>query len=92
MRKVWVIAAREYKAAVKTKSFIIGIVLLPLMMSGGFLANNTTNNVATHCVMVSNADDVNVVDEGNIELFDDYCQKALLQRETAVAFVQTKNG
>jgi ABC-2 type transport system permease protein len=38
MRKVWVIAAREYKAAVKTKSFLIGIILLPIMMGGGFLA------------------------------------------------------
>ena len=38
MRKVWVIAVREYQAAVKSKSFIIGIVLLPIMMGGGFLA------------------------------------------------------
>jgi ABC-2 type transport system permease protein len=38
MRKIWVIAAREYKAAVKTKSFVIGIVLLPIMMGGGAVA------------------------------------------------------
>jgi ABC-2 type transport system permease protein len=38
MRKVWVIAAREYKAAVKTKSFLIGIILLPIMMGGGIVA------------------------------------------------------
>jgi ABC-2 type transport system permease protein len=37
MRKVWVIAAREYLAAVKTKSFLIGIVLFPIMMSGGIV-------------------------------------------------------
>src|SRR4051812_1029412 len=35
MRKIWVIAAREYKAAVKTKSFLIGIILFPIMMGGG---------------------------------------------------------
>jgi ABC-2 type transport system permease protein len=38
MRKVWVIAVREYLAAVKSKSFIIGIALMPLLMSGGFVA------------------------------------------------------
>ncbi len=38
MRKVLVIAAREYKAAVKTKSFLIGIILMPIMMSGGLVA------------------------------------------------------
>ena len=44
MRKVWVIAAREYKAAVKTKSFLIGIILLPIMMGGGFLAQMLFKN------------------------------------------------
>jgi ABC-2 type transport system permease protein len=38
MRKVLAIAAREYRAAVKTKSFVIGIILLPIMMGGGFFA------------------------------------------------------
>ncbi len=38
MRKALLIAAREYKAAVKTKSFVIGIVLMPIMMGGGFVA------------------------------------------------------
>jgi ABC-2 type transport system permease protein len=37
MRKVLVIAAREYKAAVKTKSFVIGIILMPIMMGGGIV-------------------------------------------------------
>lgn len=34
MRKILVIALREYKAAVKTKSFIISLLLLPLLMGG----------------------------------------------------------
>lgn len=38
MRKIVVIAVREYLAAVRSKSFIIGIALMPLLMSGGFVA------------------------------------------------------
>jgi ABC-2 type transport system permease protein len=38
MRKVLVVAAREYSAAVRTKSFVIGIVLMPALMSAGFVA------------------------------------------------------
>jgi len=46
MRKVLVIAAREYNAAVKTRSFIVSLVLLPLMMSGGILAQRATERLA----------------------------------------------
>jgi ABC-2 type transport system permease protein len=38
MRKVLLFAKREYKAAVKTKGFIIGLVLAPIIMSGGAIA------------------------------------------------------
>jgi ABC-2 type transport system permease protein len=38
MRKVWVIAVREYLAAVRSKSFIVGIAIMPLIMSAGFVA------------------------------------------------------
>ena len=31
LRKVWAIAAREYKAAVKTKAFVISLVLVPVL-------------------------------------------------------------
>ena len=34
MRKVFLIAMREYLAAVRTKSFIVSLVLIPLMMAG----------------------------------------------------------
>ena len=37
MRKVFVIASREYHAAVRTKSFIISMLMLPLMMGGSIL-------------------------------------------------------
>ncbi|MBE0536178.1 MAG: ABC transporter permease [Phycisphaerae bacterium] len=38
MPKVLQIAWREYKATVKTKGFIIGLLLAPVLMSGGFIA------------------------------------------------------
>jgi ABC-2 type transport system permease protein len=38
MRKTLRLAKREYKAAVKTKGFIIGLILAPIMMSGGLIA------------------------------------------------------
>lgn len=34
MNKIWVIAAREYRAAVRTKSFLISLLLMPVLMSG----------------------------------------------------------
>lgn len=38
MKKILILAKREYKAAVKTKGFIISIVLVPIMMGGSLLA------------------------------------------------------
>jgi ABC-2 type transport system permease protein len=37
MRKIWVVAAREYSAAVRTKAFVIGLLIMPLMMGGSVL-------------------------------------------------------
>src|SRR5262249_21358229 len=37
MRKMWVIAVREYLAAVRTKTFIISLCIMPLMMGGSVL-------------------------------------------------------
>jgi ABC-2 type transport system permease protein len=34
VRKIRIIAAREYQAAVRTKSFLISIILMPLLMGG----------------------------------------------------------
>jgi ABC-2 type transport system permease protein len=34
MRKVWVVARREYRAAVRTKAFVVSIVLMPVLMAG----------------------------------------------------------
>jgi ABC-2 type transport system permease protein len=38
MRKIWTLFKREYRAAVRTKSFIISLLLVPIMMGGGFAA------------------------------------------------------
>lgn len=38
MRKTLVIAVREYRAAVRTKSFIISLVIMPVMGSAGLIA------------------------------------------------------
>jgi ABC-2 type transport system permease protein len=37
MRKVLVIAAREYRAAVRTRAFLISLCLMPVLMGGSFL-------------------------------------------------------
>ena len=38
MNKILTLFKREYRAAVRTKSFIISLVLVPIMMGGGFIA------------------------------------------------------
>ena len=38
MRNVWLIAKREYLERVRTKSFILTTVLIPLLMGGGIIA------------------------------------------------------
>jgi ABC-2 type transport system permease protein len=45
VRKTRLIAAREYLAAVRSKSFIITLVLLPVMMSGGLIAQKVGQKV-----------------------------------------------
>ncbi|MCC7377079.1 MAG: ABC transporter permease [Verrucomicrobiales bacterium] len=37
MRRIWRIAQREYIAAVCSKGFLIGLILAPIMMGGGFI-------------------------------------------------------
>src|SRR5262249_12697183 len=38
MRKIWLIAVRDYNATVRTKTFLISLVSLPLLMGGSFVA------------------------------------------------------
>jgi len=37
MRKTLIVAVREYVVSVKTKAFLIGLLMMPLMMGGGFV-------------------------------------------------------
>ena len=38
MRRIWVITRREYRANVRSKAFVISLLLMPLLMGGGVLA------------------------------------------------------
>lgn len=44
MRKILVIALREYKTAVKTKSFIISLILVPVLMGGSLAVSIITED------------------------------------------------
>ena len=46
MRKTRLIAVREYLAAVRTKSFILSVLFLPLLMAGGLAVGQLTSRVA----------------------------------------------
>jgi len=34
MRKTFIVAVREYMVSVRTKAFLIGLLMMPLMMGG----------------------------------------------------------
>ncbi len=38
MHKVWVITRREYSANVRTKAFLVSLILMPVLMGGGAIA------------------------------------------------------
>lgn len=44
MRKIVVVAVREYQAAVRTKAFIIMLVAMPILMGGGILVTGALRN------------------------------------------------
>ena len=48
MRKMLVIASREYLAAVRTKSFLISLLVLPIMMGGGAVFQTLLKDVREH--------------------------------------------
>ena len=45
MRKTWVIAAREFNATVRTKAFVVGIVLMPILMCGSVVVSIITEKL-----------------------------------------------
>jgi ABC-2 type transport system permease protein len=56
MRKVFVIAIREYNAAVRTKAFLVSLVLLPVLMLGSFamqaLLRDRVDTTAKHFAVI----------------------------------------
>lgn len=64
--KVRNIAAREYSAAVRSKSFLVSLVLFPILMSGGLIAQRVGQKIgdtSTYRVAVING-------SGDPSLFD----------------------
>lgn len=40
MRKIWTIASRDYQAAIRTKSFLVSLLMMPLLMVGSAFISN----------------------------------------------------
>ena len=47
MRKIWVIAAREYRASVRTKAFLVTLFLMPVLMVSSFAVQMVVNKIDT---------------------------------------------
>lgn len=45
MRKIWVIAWREFNATVRTKAFVVGLVLMPVLMCGSLVVSIVTEKL-----------------------------------------------
>ncbi|MDX1926239.1 MAG: ABC transporter permease [Pirellulaceae bacterium] len=45
MRKIWVIAFREFNATVRTKAFLVGIFLMPVLMCGSVVVSIITEKL-----------------------------------------------
>ena len=78
MRKTIVVALRDYQAAVKTKAFLIGLLMMPLMFGGGILVQ----------IMFRNNNDVRdkrvaVVDYTG-KLFDGINQASNIRNQTLI--------
>jgi ABC-type Na+ efflux pump permease subunit len=56
MRKTLVVAAREYLAAVRTKTFLIGLLIMPIMMGGSivlqFLLKDVVDTADRHYALI----------------------------------------
>jgi len=78
MRKMIVVAVREYQAAVRTKAFIVSLVLMPVMMGGSVLVQDLMRDkVDTKDKRVA------VVDQSG-KLFDAIAEAAKARNETTI--------
>ncbi|MCK5820733.1 MAG: ABC transporter permease [Bacteroidales bacterium] len=83
MNKVWTLIKREYRAAVKTKGFIIGLVLLPIMMGGTFaIILLTEDNVDLKSKTVLVVDESGSVGQFLVNTAKDRNQNFITDKET----------
>ncbi len=78
MRKVWIIAVREYNAAVRTKAFIISVIMMPIFMLGGIVAQRLLKD------QVDTTDKKIVVIDHTNRLFDVIETAAKARNETEI--------
>jgi ABC-2 type transport system permease protein len=78
MRKTIVVALREYQASVRTKAFLMGLLMMPIMFGGGILVQTVMrNNVDTRDKRVA------VVDYSG-QLFEALSAAAQLRNENQI--------
>src|SRR5688572_1647747 len=76
MRKTFVVAWREFIAAVKSKAFVVSLVVMPLLMFGGIIVQRQTakmGDVKTKRVAI--------VDRSGANLFADLQRAATIRNE-----------
>lgn len=78
MRKMIVVAVREYQAAVKTKAFIVSLILMPVMMGGSVLVQ-----VLMRDKVDTKDKRIAVVDQSG-QLFDAIAEAARVRNETKI--------
>jgi ABC-2 type transport system permease protein len=79
LRKILRIMRREYIAAVHTKGFIIGLVIAPIIMGGGFIALAIfKDRVDTNDKVIALMDHSGVVSDAVVEAAETHNEKYLL--------------
>ncbi|MCF8226297.1 MAG: ABC transporter permease [Bacteroidales bacterium] len=82
MRKIIVLFKREYIAAVKTRSFIISLVLVPVLMAGSLIVTLLTENN-------ENTDDKSFAVIDHSGLIEDYLAEQAEQRNSNDIYSET---
>lgn len=83
MNKIWILVKREYLAAVKTKGFIISLVMLPIMMGGAFAVTMLTKDkVDLNEKVVLVIDESGVVGQSLLDAAKYHNEKELIDPET----------
>ncbi|MEZ6094715.1 MAG: ABC transporter permease [Pirellulaceae bacterium] len=85
MKKILTIAAREYRAMVGTKAFLVSIFMMPILMLGGLIAVPALQNVGKI------KERKIVVFEGGNNVFDDL-QKAAEQHNALIQSSDAQNS